>query len=86
MDAATNAARVVADGAQHLVEALVDDVLGAVDQVDDGVGIGLDALDGLRVDREMLAVAAGHSDHGAVLPLRGAADPDGAGQGVLPIG
>ena len=38
---------------------------GAVDQVDDGVGVGLDALDVQGIDREVLTVAAGHSDHGS---------------------
>ena len=46
------------------VEALGDEVLGAVDQGHDGVVAGLDALHEVGVEREALARQLGEDDHG----------------------
>ena len=74
---------VVADRREQLVEGLGDDVLGAVDEVDDGVGVGLDALDGSGSTekcsplRQVTAITERSFRSGGV------ADPDGAPSGVL---
>ena len=62
---------VVGDAAEQLVEGVVDDVLGAVDQMDDRVGVGLDPLD----------VTAGSTEKCS--PLRQVTAITGA---VLPLG
>ena len=56
---------------EHLVDGLLDHVLGAVDEEDDRVGVTLDPLDQVGVERELLSVQARHTDHGTVLLLGG---------------
>src|SRR5215213_2800746 len=55
---------VLADLLEHLVHALLDHVLGAVHEEGDRVGVSLDPLDQVGVEREPLTVQAGHTDHG----------------------
>src|SRR5215213_5690489 len=55
---------VLADLVEHLVHALLDHVLGAVHEEGDRVGVPLDPLDEVRVEREVLPVQARHTDHG----------------------
>ena len=49
----------------QLVDALTDHELGAVVEDHRGVATGLDPLDGVGVDGEVLTVATGDSDHGS---------------------
>src|SRR5215210_8460466 len=62
---------VLADLLEHLVHALLDDVLGAVHEEGDRVGVALDPLDQVGVEREPLTVQAGHTDHGGSSGLLG---------------
>ena len=63
---------VLADLPEHLVHGLLHHVLGAVHQEGDRVGVRLDPLDQVGVERELLTVQARHTDHGSVLLLVGA--------------
>src|SRR4051794_9405280 len=62
-----DAGPVLPDLLQHLVDALLDDVLGAVDEEGDRVGVAFHPLDQVGVEREPLSVQAGHTDHDSVL-------------------
>src|SRR4051794_20615637 len=66
---------VLTDLREHLVHALLDHVLGAVDQEGDSVGVSLDPLDQVGVQRESLTVQAGHTDHGGSSGKSGGAHP-----------
>src|SRR3954447_3632435 len=55
---------VLPDLLEHLVHALLDHVLGAVHEEGDRVGVALDPLDQVGVEREPLTVQARHTDHG----------------------
>src|ERR671929_620160 len=66
-----DAGAVLADLHEDLFHALRDDVLRAVDQEHDGVGVALDPLDEVGVEREPLSVQARHTDHGDLLLVRG---------------
>ena len=54
---------VLDDQARDLLEGLLDDVLGAVDEREDRVGRALDPLQEVRVDREAGPVQARDDDH-----------------------
>src|SRR3954471_22484058 len=62
---------VLADLVEDLVHALLHHVLGAVHEEGDRVGVALDPLDQVGVEREPLSVQARHTDHGSVLWLVG---------------
>ena len=66
-----DAGAVLADLLEHLVDALLHHVLGAVDEEGDRVRVRLDPLDQVGVERELLTVQARHTDHGSVLWLGG---------------
>src|SRR5438067_215862 len=57
----------VADALDDLGEALGHDVLRGVDERQDRVGVGVDALHQVAVDGELLAVQSGEDDHRSVL-------------------
>src|SRR3954451_24618941 len=74
---------VLPDLLEHLVHALLDHVLGAVHEEGDRVGVALDPLDQVGVEREPLSVQARHTDHGWVLLLGVPGKGGGGGCTVL---